>query len=658
MHPRIRLNVPTAPKPPEPPPEPKSRGPLFWFVQVLLFPFRLMGLLLLVLLIPGIVQMWQLPNLAENNKLDLTLLALRALNEEKAVRPLQPLGYRAITQERIIDISDDGNYLDKALMIISANEYRVMAVGNKASRTPSGEYEYVITYNYCPPRTVTAKSPHLHVSPDELAQARKAIDRLFPKKQERTEVLEWGESLFWTEWLRKNSFFDVEKKFVPEPLGGSEDERLWFAWQVLRGTCAAADDDLPRLPQLFEQAFPKAEDQAAALQWAQRLYEHLESDFNGYEAAIKAHLIPSTGPDIHAWDAPYLTRQEYAGFKRVLPPKTRWTYQWLVYRYAGLTEASRATARQHWLSHFPAEAEERVLAFGREVEAERRAAGEPLPPVPETLPLLCVAERLVGSDPYGQRCQALLKKVYGSDDNTALAFGIMSSYPNDDIFYLHATRDALQMSHIAHGEHTLPKRLEYLVGTALVPLIGSLGFITLLNWVVAPLLLRKGVRPLWKKYRAGCGKEPLWLWVVSVVFFAGIACLSAPYTLATVVYIQTGSYEDLFLGALAATAIGGMLIGNCRRILAFLLVQCGVDVEETWIDTIVGFILGGLILYHFGNDVFSIVLFGLSDFVPSLLYEKLILARAKRGKAAEQALQPAGTGSAAFPAGRTRLTPS
>jgi hypothetical protein len=228
--------------------------------------------------------------------------------------------------------------------------------------------------------------------------------------------------------------------------------------------------------------------------------------------------------------------------------------------------------------------------------------------------------------------------VYGSDDNTALQFGIMSAYPNDDIFYLQATRDALQMSPIAHGEHTLPKRLEYLAGSALVPLIGSLGFLTLLNWIVAPLLLRKSVRPLWKKYRDGNGKEPIWLWTASVVFFAGVGSLLAPYTLATVVSIQTGSYDDLFLGALAATAIGGMLIGNCRRILAFLLVQCGVDVEETWIDTILGFILGGLILYHFGNDLLSIALFGLSDFVPSLVYEKLILDRAKRSKASEKGL--------------------
>src|SRR5439155_7750942 len=121
-----------------------------------------------------------------------------ALNEEKALRPLQPLGYRAITQERLIDLSEQGNYLDMALMMLSANAYRVTAVGNKARRTPSGEYEYVMTYNYCPPRTVTALSPHLNVAPDELAQARKAIDRPFPKKQERAEVLEWGESLFWT----------------------------------------------------------------------------------------------------------------------------------------------------------------------------------------------------------------------------------------------------------------------------------------------------------------------------------------------------------------------------------------------------------------------------------------------------------------------------
>src|SRR5262249_34296507 len=149
-----------------------------------------------------------------------------------------------------------------------------------------------------------------------------------------------------------------------------------------------------------------------------------------------------------------------------------------------------------------------------------------------------------------------------------------------------------------------------------------------------------GAKPLWKKYREGNGKEPIWLWAVSVVVFAGIGCLIAPYTLTTVVNIQEGSYDDLFLGALAATAIGGVLIGNCRRSPAFLRIECGVDVEETWIDTVLGFLIGGFILHHFGNDLFSIALFGLSDFVPSLLYEKVILARRK--KTPEHALQPAG----------------
>ncbi len=84
--------------------------------------------------------------------------------------------------------------------------------------------------------------------------------------------------------------------------------------------------------------------------------------------------------------------------------------------------------------------------------------------------------------------------------------------------------------------------------------------------------------------------------------------------------MQIGSPAQLFLGALIATACGGVLIGTLRRLSALFLVAFGVDIEETWADEILGIILGGMALYHFGNDFLAIALFALSDFLPGLLF--------------------------------------
>jgi hypothetical protein len=84
--------------------------------------------------------------------------------------------------------------------------------------------------------------------------------------------------------------------------------------------------------------------------------------------------------------------------------------------------------------------------------------------------------------------------------------------------------------------------------------------------------------------------------------------------------IQIGSPLHLFLGALIATACGGVLIGTLRRLSALFLIAFGVDIEETWADEILGIILGGMALYHFGNDFIAIALFALSDFLPGLVF--------------------------------------
>jgi hypothetical protein len=104
-----------------------------------------------------------------------------------------------------------------------------------------------------------------------------------------------------------------------------------------------------------------------------------------------------------------------------------------------------------------------------------------------------------------------------------------------------------------------------------------------------------------------------------VVVFAAIGAVVAPLTLPGVVAVQMDSYGTLFLGSLAATAVGGVLIGCFRRLLAVVMIVCGVDVEATWIDEALGVLIGAYVLYHFGNDLLAIPLYALSDLTPGVI---------------------------------------
>src|SRR5205814_1597349 len=95
---------------------------------------------------------------------------------------------------------------------------------------------------------------------------------------------------------------------------------------------------------------------------------------------------------------------------------------------------------------------------GRELEEARRKAGEPLPPPSDNVPLVCVIERLTGTDAYGERCREVATEVLtplglireeDSVFNTRnVEFGLKMSihfaYPNDDLFYLVASGDPLR----------------------------------------------------------------------------------------------------------------------------------------------------------------------------------------------------------------------
>jgi hypothetical protein len=150
-----------------------------------------------------------------------------------------------------------------------------------------------------------------------------------------------------------------------------------------------------------------------------------------------------------------------------------------------------------------------------------------------------------------------------------------------------------------------------------------LGIGTILRGLAHFLLMGES-RELWAEHTAGRGKDPLWLGLVGLLVAASIGALTAPYSLSESMGLHIASFPELFLGAVTATLVGGVLIATCRRILALLLVAVGVDVERTWLDEVLGIPAGGLILHHLGADLVAIGLFALSDLIPGLVQTLLV----------------------------------
>jgi hypothetical protein len=622
------------------PHQPSPRSPLSRIVLILSVPLRLLALfVLLVMVIPGTVMMWRLPGLADDNKFDLSLLTLRVLDRERSTTPLVPLGYQPAIEKHMIDICPDITLAEAIFRDCTLRTYDTGVTSVERTTSADGSSAYLVRFGHGRTKTVPITTPHLNVPAKEVEKARKAMARIFRSKKRQAEIQEWGESLFWTEWLRIHPLYDVSYKQVPGPLGGTADERLWLAWTVLRGDNQTLEEELFRLPALFRETFKTEADRKAALAWAKELYDRLEANYRSYQEVVRSQ--PGHDPNSRGRICEILV-----SCKRVLPPRMNWTCYWLLYRYVGLSKASRAQALANWQRCFPEQKHEDVVKFGRKVLEDRKAAGEPLPPVPEVLPWLCAVERLVGSDPYGTRCHSLIDREYGKYQSM-LENGIKVANPNDDMFFLGAANDPLRLYPTGMGGETWRGKV-CRVGTAIFYIaIMLLGIGTLVR-LGAWMFLSGRRLELWREHTEGRGKEPWWQWLVGVLIASALGALNAPNSLAEPMGLHLARYEEFFLGAVTATLVGGVLIGTCRRVLALVLVGLGVNVERTWLDEALGILLGGLILRHFGADVVTIGLFALSDVIPGLI--QTVRSRLGRGAAepspVERDVPPAAVGAA------------
>ena len=201
-----------------------------------------------------------------------------------------------------------------------------------------------------------------------------------------------------------------------------------------------------------------------------------------------------------------------------------------------------------------------------------------------------------------------------------LQFGIFSAFPNDEIIFLAATQDLLETFPFGIDEG-IEGAIERLISLSVCMLLAFVGISTLLDWIVIPVVFRKGTRSrqLWDDHQHSRGGTSLWHRLVSILVFGTFAVLVVPVDLDTHTRVQVASFWELWAAGIFTTAIGGLLISSCGRVLAVLLTALRVDIEKIWLDEILGIVTGGALLWHFGNGWATIALFAFTDLAPNVL---------------------------------------
>lgn len=451
--------------------------------------------------------------------------------------------------------------------------------------------------------TVVTTTPHLEVTPEHLAWGRRGIDAMYPPGDvaAREQVRKWGEGLFVRWWRLKN---------VPPiaPADGTEDEHLWFAWQRL--AAGVADErDLLRLPALLREAYPNKADRATALAWAKT-----------YHACQAAYLEQARQRGVWGAEIPEVG----------LPPPTETTLAWLLYQYVGLTDASRGKAEERWAAYFPPNKLELAREWGARRKREREEAGEPLPPGPGPVDLLCAVERMTGTDGYGEKCRRLADEVITPPAwigegkawvSGAIQLALWGAFPNGDVFYLLTVSDPLGLhgnpwSEAEKADSTASQALEWLVVSVFV---FSLAFgLRVWSLRLLPWLIGLGRNPRFLHYRE---QQARFTWVgfltgyvVVPVAIWGIAA----QTLAPQLRLLVPTPLRLLPGVFTAVVLGGSFVLCVNRLVGLVLIRCGSDVSRTWLDVVIGTLLAGTAMYCCGNGWISIAGFVAFAVIPEL----------------------------------------
>jgi len=549
-----------------------------------------------VLILLGIVFMCRIPYLARGSGVKPADVAIRCLDWHQAEPFYLIEGY----EEAIAKVAIPWKTKRQDIRKI------------ETQRTATGGYRHSV-YNIAggdPVDQVESLTPHTLLTPVQIQEAWTGLEQLYPRadRDAWAQVLSWGESLFLQWWSRN---FEKESGYngpVVEPWAGTEDEKIWFAWQRLSAGTRPAD--LPQLGKLARQAYPEESDYQAAMAWARTFHQRREGY---YRAWLTLHRRLS------AWET------RFHG-PAALPPPEDITLWWILHQHVGLNEESRAAARKRWLRYFPHK-EAVALRWGQKLEPERRQANDSLPPSGDNVALVCVIERLTGWDDYGDKTRQVALQVLdplpgrsqGSFD-LYIQMALEVAYPSDDIFLLLASGDALKLGTLPGWDIMDRSQPLFFVIWFLLWLLMLAVFMFLLRCAFLDTLggqllfmtnherfrayYNAQTRTNWKALAIGVVLVPLakWAWEWWK--------LAPPneFLMPTVFHLLAGVY----MGVLA----GGLIILLINRLVAVLLIRFGYDVEKGWLDEIIGTTLGTILLGYFGNEWSSLLAFAAAAVLP------------------------------------------
>lgn len=551
---------------------PKQWGGGDYVVAVLMFPLQLLGVVMLVVGVVGLVYLWRIPSLAREQNLDLTFVLLRTLDQHR----LDPLYYlptdnpeRDGDDLKLIEVRFPENARFETVQVGPHRyEHRLVASADSA-----GGQEPV----------VTSTTPHTNIPPDQLAKAREMLEKVYPVEDEQAwkELRAWGKGLFLLWWTAQNDRLEPGTEIISGE--GTEEEHLWFAWFRLRAGSGRAEEDFPQLGKLAERAYPEKADYASAMAWARTYRDRL--------ALIPSITLREPYPDVQ--DQALIDRIEVTA-----PPATDWTSWWLLYQHVGLNEPSRKRARDRWLGFFLAGKADDVLAWGKRLESERRTANEPLPPSSDVVALLCAFERLRGTDDYGVRCRKLPSDALQANSKRSALLQqslIYGFFPNDDIYYVGASDDRLDLFPVKGASRV-----------ALMMLV-LLGVRSLVFGLLAQLILRLGNDPLYLRFRE---KRKLFSagGILSLLIFLSLPLLAWRLALVALPdWLQLLlTPNELLVEVYISVIFAGGIFLCFTQLLAVILIFFGIDPEKNWLDEIISIPLAVWVLWHFGNEPWSI----------------------------------------------------